>query len=94
MTSSFRPPRAPSMRPRAISTPPPGVPKDRATRVLLVDDLIATGGTAEAAVGLLREVGAEGVACAFVVALPELGGVARLERLGSKVTWLCEFAGE
>ena len=52
-------------------------------RVLLVDDLIATGGTAEAAIELLREVGAEVVECAFVVALPELGGVARLERLGS-----------
>lgn len=64
------------------------------TRVLLVDDLIATGGTGEAAVGLLREVGAEVVECAFVVALPDLGGVARLERLGCKVTWLCEFAGE
>lgn len=63
-------------------------------RVLLVDDLIATGGTAEAAVALLREVGAEVVECAFVVALPDLGGIARLERLGCKVTWLCEFAGD
>lgn len=63
-------------------------------RVLLVDDLIATGGTAEAAVALLREVGAEVVECAFVVALPDLGGSARLERQGCKVRWLCEFAGE
>ena len=63
-------------------------------RVLLVDDLVATGGTAEAAVALLREVGAEVVECAFVVALPDLGGIARLERLGCKVHWLCEFAGE
>lgn len=64
------------------------------TRVLLVDDLIATGGTAAAAIELLREVGAELVECAFVVALPGLGGVARLERLGCSVHWLCEFAGE
>lgn len=63
-------------------------------RVLLVDDLIATGGTAEAAVVLLREVGAEVVECAFVVALPDLGGISRLERLGCKVSWLCEFAGD
>ena len=67
---------------------------ERGARVLLVDDLIATGGTAEAAVALLREVGAEVVECAFVVALPDLGGIARLERLGCKVHWLCEFAGE
>jgi adenine phosphoribosyltransferase len=63
-------------------------------RVLLVDDLIATGGTAEAGVLLLRAVGAEIVECAFVVALPELGGVARLERMGCSVRWLCEFAGD
>jgi adenine phosphoribosyltransferase len=63
-------------------------------RVLLVDDLIATGGTAEAAVSLLRDVGARVVECAFVVALPELGGIARLERSGCAVRWLCEFAGE
>ena len=63
-------------------------------RVLLVDDLIATGGTAEAAVSLLREVGAQIVECAFVVALPELGGIDRLERAGCTVRWLCEFSGE
>lgn len=63
-------------------------------RVLLVDDLIATGGTAEAAVGLLREVRAEVVECAFVIALPDLGGTARLEKLGCQVHSLCEFAGD
>lgn len=62
-------------------------------RVLMVDDLLATGGTAEAAVELIREVGAEVVECAFVVALPDLGGVARLEKLGCRVSWLCAFEG-
>ncbi len=63
-------------------------------RVLVVDDLIATGGTAEAAVELLREVGAEVVECSFVIALPDLGGVQRLEKLGCKLHWLCEFKGD
>lgn len=64
---------------------------DPGQRVLLVDDLLATGGTARAAVELLREVGAEIIECAFVVALPDLGGITRLENLGCKVHWLCEF---
>jgi adenine phosphoribosyltransferase len=63
-------------------------------RVLLVDDLLATGGTAEAAIELLREIGAVVVESAFVVALPDLGGIARLEALGCPVRWLCEFAGD
>ena len=63
-------------------------------RVLLVDDLIATGGTAEAAVELLREAGAEVVECAFVIALPDLGGTRRLEKIGCKLHWLCEFTGD
>jgi adenine phosphoribosyltransferase len=63
-------------------------------RILLIDDLIATGGTAQAAVELIREAGAEVVECSFVVALPELGGIERLERMGCKVHWLCEFEGD
>lgn len=63
-------------------------------RILLVDDLIATGGTAAAAVELIREVGAEVVECAFVVALPDLGGLERLEKVGCKTHVLCEFAGD
>jgi len=63
-------------------------------RVLLVDDLIATGGTAEAAVLLLREAGAEVVECAFVIDLPDLGGTTRLEKLGCSVRSLCAFPGE
>jgi adenine phosphoribosyltransferase len=67
---------------------------EKGQRVLIVDDLIATGGTALAAVELVREMGAEVVECCFVVSLPDLGGVRRLEELGCKVHWLCEFAGE
>lgn len=63
-------------------------------RVLLVDDLIATGGTAEAAIGLIQSCEAELIETAFVVALPDLGGVKRLEALGCSVRWLCEFAGD
>jgi adenine phosphoribosyltransferase len=63
-------------------------------RVLLVDDLIATGGTAEAAVALIRKMGAEVVEAAFIVDLPEVGGRKRLEKLGLKVFALCEFEGE
>ncbi|UWQ21383.1 adenine phosphoribosyltransferase [Jannaschia sp. W003] len=63
------------------------------TRVLMVDDLLATGGTAEAGIALLRRLGAEVVASAFVIDLPELGGRARLEAAGMPVHALCEFEG-
>ncbi len=63
-------------------------------RVVLVDDLIATGGTAEAALLLLRQAGAEVLEAAFVIALPDLGGVERLESLGYRVRALCEFEGD
>jgi adenine phosphoribosyltransferase len=63
-------------------------------RILLVDDLIATGGTAEAAATLIGKMGAEVVECCFIVDLPEVGGRKRLERLGLKVFALCEFEGE
>jgi adenine phosphoribosyltransferase len=62
-------------------------------RVILVDDLIATGGTAEAAVKLLKEMGADVVAAVFVIDLPDLGGKARIERLGVPVRTLVEFPG-
>jgi len=65
----------------------------RGERVLLVDDLIATGGTAEAALRLIRIAGGEIVGCAFVIDLPDLGGRARIERSGYPVLALCEFAG-
>lgn len=62
-------------------------------RVLLVDDLIATGGTAEAAAGLIQEMGGVVVECCFVIDLPDVGGRARLERMGLNVFSLCEFSG-
>ena len=62
-------------------------------RVVLVDDLIATGGTAIAAVELLRKGGADIVGAAFVVDLPELGGAAKLAALGVEVSTLVAFEG-
>ena len=63
-------------------------------RVLLVDDLIATGGTAEAAVKLIEGTGAKLMECCFVIDLPDLGGRKRLEKQGHKVFTLCEFEGD
>ncbi len=62
-------------------------------KVLLVDDLLATGGTAEAGIKLIERLGAEIVGCAFVVDLPELGGRKLLEGMGMDVHVLCEFEG-
>jgi len=63
-------------------------------RILLIDDLIATGGTAEAAATLIRKMGGEIIECCFVVHLPDIGGRKRLEKLGPKVFTLCGFEGE
>ncbi len=62
--------------------------------VLLVDDLVATGGTAEAAASLIEQAGGKLVECCFVVDLPDIGGRKRLEAKGYKVFALCEFEGE
>ncbi len=62
-------------------------------QVLLVDDLIATGGTALAAVQLLREAGADIVGAAFVIDLPELGGADLLRQAGVPVSTLTAFDG-
>jgi adenine phosphoribosyltransferase len=62
-------------------------------RVVLVDDLIATGGTAEAAVKLLRQLGANVLAACFVIDLPELGGAERLRKLDVPVRTLISFGG-
>jgi adenine phosphoribosyltransferase len=62
-------------------------------KVILVDDLIATGGTATAAVQLLQKLGAEVVAAVFVIDLPELGGAKKIETLGVPVRTLIAFDG-
>ena len=62
-------------------------------RVILVDDLIATGGTAEGAVKLLRKMGADVVAACFVIDLPDLGGAKKIEALGVPVRTLVAFEG-
>jgi adenine phosphoribosyltransferase len=62
-------------------------------QVMLVDDLIATGGTAEAAIRLLRQAGANVVAACFVVDLPELGGADRIRGMGVPVSTLVAFEG-
>ena len=62
-------------------------------RILIVDDLIATGGTAEAAVKLVRRSGGEIVGASFIIDLPELGGLTKLEALGVKSHVLMAFEG-
>jgi adenine phosphoribosyltransferase len=62
-------------------------------KVLLVDDLIATGGTAEGAVRLLKQIGADVVGACFIIDLPELGGAEKIKKLGVPVRTLMEFAG-
>ena len=62
-------------------------------RVLLVDDLIATGGTAFAGIKLLERAGAEVIGCSFVIDLPELGGAEKLRALGKAVSTLVSFEG-
>ncbi|MGE0742056.1 MAG: adenine phosphoribosyltransferase [Hyphomonadaceae bacterium] len=61
--------------------------------VLIVDDLIATGGTASAAVRLIERLGARAIGASFVVDLPELGGADKLRALGLRVEALCAFEG-
>lgn len=62
-------------------------------RVLIVDDLLATGGTAAAGIALIEQLGGDIVGCAFVVDLPELGGARKLTDMGINITTLCEFEG-
>ena len=63
-------------------------------KILLIDDLIATGGTAEAAIDLIHDSGGEVVSAAFVINLPDLGGAEKLRAKGVKVHRLVDFEGE
>ena len=65
----------------------------RGDKVILVDDLIATGGTAEGAVKLLKQQGADVLAACFIVDLPELGGADKIRKLGVPVRTLIAFEG-
>ena len=66
---------------------------EKGDRVILVDDLIATGGTAEGAVKLLRQLGAQVLAACFIIDLPDLGGAAKLRKLDVPVRTLISFEG-
>ncbi len=61
--------------------------------VLVIDDLLATGGTAEAGITLIERMGGKILSCGFIIDLPELGGRKKLEALGMDVQVLCEFDG-
>ncbi len=63
-------------------------------RILLVDDLIATGGTAAAAIRVIERIGGVVEGCAFVIELPDLGGRSRIESGGRRILSICSFAGE
>jgi len=63
-------------------------------RVLIVDDLIATGGTVEAAVKLVQMMKGEVLECCFIIDLPDIGGSRKLESMGQNVFSLCEFEGD
>ena len=62
-------------------------------KILVVDDLLATGGTAEAGIKLIERLGGEIIGCSFIIDLPELGGRKKLEGLGMDVQALCDFEG-
>ena len=63
-------------------------------KVLIVDDLIATGGTVEAAVKLVQMMKGEVLECCFIIDLPDIGGSRKLELMGQNVFSLCEFEGD
>ena len=63
-------------------------------KVLIVDDLIATGGTVEAAVKLVQKMKGEVLECCFIIDLPDIGGSSKLESMGQNVFSLCEFEGD
>ena len=66
---------------------------EKGEKVILVDDLVATGGTAEGAVKLLKQQGADVLAACFIIDLPELGGADKIRKLGVPVRTLIAFEG-
>ncbi|MDA9556814.1 adenine phosphoribosyltransferase [Vibrio sp.] len=66
---------------------------EQGDKVLVVDDLLATGGTIEATVSLIRQLGGDVEHAAFVINLPDIGGEEKLKGLGLKVYSLCDFPG-
>lgn len=62
-------------------------------RILVIDDLLATGGTAEAGIKLIERLGGDIIGCSFIVDLPELGGRKKLQSMNMDVQVLCEFDG-
>ena len=65
----------------------------RGDNILLIDDLIATGGTCFAAIRLLERAGGNVVGCSFVIDLPDLGGADKIRALGKEVIALASFGG-
>ena len=63
-------------------------------KILVIDDLIATGGTVEAAVKLVQKMKGEVLECCFIIDLPDIGGSSKLESMGQNVFSLCEFEGD
>lgn len=66
----------------------------RDEQILLVDDLVATGGTSLAAINLIQKLGGVVMGCAFVIDLPDLHGSQRLRDCGMDLMTLCEFEGD
>ena len=62
-------------------------------KILLVDDLLETGGTADAGIKLVERLGGQIISCSFIIDLPDLGGRNKLQALGMDVQVLCEFEG-
>ena len=65
---------------------------DAGEKVLVVDDLLATGGTVEASLKLLEQLGADVIGCSFIIDLPSLGGRKILENMGIPINTICSFS--
>ena len=65
---------------------------DAGEKVLVVDDLLATGGTVEASLKLLEQLGADVIGCSFIIDLPSLGGRKLLEKMGISINTICSFS--